>query len=262
MNKGSKDNSFWNDKAKYWAENIRKGMDVYRDLYSLPAFVAFIGDIQGKKILDVGCGEGYNTRIFAQKGAKVIGIDLSKEMIQLAQEEEKKTNLNIEYFASSWTDLSQFDAEFDIVLSTMALMDGPGYEQALKEFYKVLKPSGELFFSITHPCFLTPGYVTLKDINGASTHRVINNYTKEGPWEFTWQLSERADKSDARSVSSTSYHRMLSTYINQLLKAGFILKEISEPLPSEKACEQNPRLKSARDVAPPVLFVHGIKSSA
>ena len=49
---------------------------------------------------------------------------------------------------------------------------------------------------------------------------------------------------------------MLSTYINHLLEAGFTLKEIREPLPSEKACEQNPRLKVARDVAPSFLFVH------
>jgi ubiquinone/menaquinone biosynthesis C-methylase UbiE len=256
MAKEMKDDGFWNKKAEFWSQNVREGMDVFRDLYSLPAFLAFIGDIRGKKVLDVGCGEGYNTRIFAEQGADVVGIDLSKEMIQLAQEEEKKTNLGIQYFAASWTDLSLFKNEFDIILSTMALMDGPGYEQALKEFHRVLKPGGDLFFSITHPCFLPPGYSKLTDENGMATHRVINNYSKEGPWEFTWQLSKKADKSDARSVTATSYHRMLSTYINNLLAAGFTLKEIGEPLPSEKACEQNPRLKVARDVAPSFLFVH------
>jgi len=259
MTKGSKGEGFWNNKAEFWAQFVREGMDVFRDLYSLPAFLGFIGDIHGKKVLDVGCGEGYNSRIFARQGAKVVGVDISKEMIQLAQEEEKKTKLGIQYFTASWTDLSLFKNKFDVVLSTLALMDGPSYEDALKEFYRVLKPSGDLFFSVTHPCFLPPGYVNLKDINGVSTHRVINNYSKEGPWEFTWQLSKKADKSDARSVTSTSYHRMLSTYVNHLLKAGFSLKEIREPLPSEKACEQNPRLKIARDVAPLFLFVHATK---
>ena len=260
MNNESKDNGFWNNKAELWAQSLREGMDVFRDLYSLPAFLAFIGDIRGKRVLDIGCGEGYNTRIFAQQGAKVTGVDLSKEMIQLAQEEEKRTKLGIQYFNASWTDLSLLKTEFDVVLSTMALMDGPGYEDALKEFYRVLKIDGNLFFSVTHPCFLPPGYVNLKDVNGIATHRVINRYPKEGPWEFTWQLSKNSDKSDSRSVTATSYHRMLSTYINHLLKAGFVLKKIEEPLPSEKACDHNPRLKIARDVAPSFLFVHAAKS--
>ena len=103
MTKGSKGEGFWNNKAEFWAQFVREGMDVFRDLYSLPAFLGFIGDIHGKKVLDVGCGEGYNSRIFARQGAKVVGVDISKEMIQLAQEEEKKTKLGIQYFTASWT---------------------------------------------------------------------------------------------------------------------------------------------------------------
>ena len=257
MNKAAKDDSFWNSGAEDWAQNVRAGKDVFRNLYSLPAFLGFIGELRGKKVLDVGCGEGYNTRIFAQQGARAVGVDLSKEMIRLAQEEERKTNLGIQYFNASWTDLSLLKDEFDVVLSTLALMDGPGYEEALREMYRALKPGGDLFFSVIHPCFLPPGYTNLKDMNGVSTHRVINNYFKEGPWEFTWHLY--ADKSDSRSITSTSYHRTLSTYINSLLKAGFILKEIGEPVPSEEACEQNSRLKIARDAAPSFLFVHAAK---
>lgn len=261
MHKKSSFNNFWNDKAQDWAKNIREGMDVFRDLYSLPAFIHFIGDIRDKKVLDVGCGEGYNTRMFAKLGAKVVGVDVSKEMIQLAQEEEKKTNLGIQYFNASWTNLSSFDnASFDIVISTMALMDGPGYEEALGEFHRLLKSRGKLFISITHPCFLPPGYSKLKDEKGETTHRVITNYFDEGPWEFKWELSKIADKSDARSVTSLSYHRMLSTYINHLIDAGFALKEISEPRATEEACKQNPRLKVGRYVAPSFLFLHAIKN--
>ncbi len=250
---------FWHDRAECWAQSIREGMDVFRDLYSLPAFLDFVGPIRGKRVLDIGCGEGYNTRFFAQRGAQVVGVDLSKEMIRLAQEEENKTKLGIRYFNASWTDLSIFEEEFDIILSTMALMDGPGYEEALKEFYRVLKNDGALFFSVSHPCFLPPGYVNLKDTCGISTHKVINNYPKEGPWEFTWQLSKNANKSDSQTVTSISYHRTLSTYINHLLQTGFILKKIDEPLPSEEACKQNSRLKIARDVAPSFLFIHATK---
>jgi ubiquinone/menaquinone biosynthesis C-methylase UbiE len=223
--------------------------------------LTFIGDIKGKKVLDVGCGEGNNTRTFAKKGANIVGVDLSKKMLQIAQDEEEKKPLGIKYYHASWSDLSLFNNEsFALVLSTMAFMDGPGYEEALQEFYRVLKPEGELFFSILHPCFCTPGHSSLKDEHGVCTHKVVSNYFKEGPWEFTWTLSKEADQSDALSFTSMSYHRTLSTYINSLLKVGFALKEIQEPRSSAKACERNSRLKSARDVVAPFLFVRAKKS--
>ena len=248
---------YWNNQAEFWTESIRGGKDVFRDLFNLPAFLEFAGDIKGKRVLDVGCGEGSNTRVFAKLGARVTGVDVSTNMIRLAQEKENNHSLGIDYRVASWTDLSLFkDESFDIILSTMALMDGPGYEVALQEFYRVLKNVGVLFFSITHPCFLTPGYTKLLDEHGVCTHRVVSNYFKEGPWEFTWDLSKKPDKSDAQKVTSMSYHRTLSTYINNLLAAGFILKEIREPQPSDEVCEKNPRLKAARDVAPPFLFLH------
>ncbi len=261
MNEASKKCiEYWDTQAETWAKTIHEGKDVFADLFSVPAFVEFIGDIKGKLALDIGCGEGRNTRKFAKLGAHIIGIDASENMIRFAQEEEKKDPLGIEYRVASWSNLVALKNErFDIVLSTMALMDGPGYETALREFCRVLKPGGELFFSILHPCFLTPGYTKLTDKYGVCTHRVVSNYFKEGPWKFTWSMSKKTDKSDAQNFTSLSYHRTLSTYLNNIIAAGFTLKEIKEPCPSNEACEQNPRLKIARDVAPSFLFIHAIK---
>jgi ubiquinone/menaquinone biosynthesis C-methylase UbiE len=136
-------------------------MDIFRDSYSLPAFLSFMGDVKGKKLLDIGCGEGYNTRFFAKLGAKIVGVDISEEMIQLAQ--EKENPLGIQYLKASWSDLCIVESgSFDVVVSTMALMDGDGYEAALKEFHRVLQTNGSLFFSVLHPCFLPPGYSNVK----------------------------------------------------------------------------------------------------
>lgn len=223
----------WDNQADFWTKNICNGMDVFADLYNIPAFMSFIGNIKNKLVLDVGCGEGKNTRNFARFGARVIGIDASENMLRHAQKEETKRPLGIEYKKVSWSSLSSLfkNASFDIVVSTMALMYGPGYEEALQEFYRVLKSKGELFFSIIHPCFLPPGYINLTNKHGIPTHRVISNYFKEGPWKFTWSMSKNADKSDAQDFTSLSYHRTLSTYINNLITAGFVLKQIEEPCP-------------------------------
>ncbi len=256
----NKQKDHWDKQAEFWAQEVRSGKDVYRDLFNNPAFFKFVGDIKGKRVLDAGCGEGYNTRLFAQQGAHITGIDLSENMIRLAQEEEKQNPLGIDYNVASFTDLSIFeDNSFDTVLSTMALMDGPGYEQALQEFYRVLKPGGSLFFSLHHPCFSPPHYTWIKNERGEKIKIVSSGYFEEGPWEMRFALTKKTDKSDTQELVQTRYHRTLSTYINQLMQVGFVLKKIQEPVPTQEACKKSVLLKKARDVVAMFLYVHGIK---
>ena len=138
---------YWDENADLWAEYVRKGWDAYREYLNNPAFLKFIGDLNGKTVLDAGCGEGYNTRILAKSGAQVVGVDISQRMIELARQEEKREPLGIGYGVASFSKLSLFDdASFDTVVSFMAMTDGPDYEGALKEIFGVLRKKGELFF--------------------------------------------------------------------------------------------------------------------
>lgn len=150
---------YWDKNASTWSAQVRKGWDAYREYLNNPAFLKFIGNLRGKKVLDAGCGEGYNTRIFARRGALMVGIDISNKMIAFARKMEKKKPLGIRYERASFTNLSLFaDNTFDAIVSTMAIMDSPNYQGAIKEFYRILRPGGELFFSISHPCFMTKGF--------------------------------------------------------------------------------------------------------
>jgi 2-polyprenyl-3-methyl-5-hydroxy-6-metoxy-1,4-benzoquinol methylase len=107
------------------------------------AFLEFIGDLRGRRVLDAGCGEGYNTRILARPGARMTGVDLSERMIALARDEERREPLGIEYTPTSYTDLGMFaDASFDAVVSFMALMDGPRFDLAMREAFRVPGLSG------------------------------------------------------------------------------------------------------------------------
>ena len=75
----------WDDNADVWTEHVRKGWDSYREHLNNPAFLKLIGNLNGKTVLDAGCGEGYNTRIFARMGAKMTGIDVSPRLIEHAR---------------------------------------------------------------------------------------------------------------------------------------------------------------------------------
>jgi 2-polyprenyl-3-methyl-5-hydroxy-6-metoxy-1,4-benzoquinol methylase len=76
---------YWDDNAAGWAEQVRSRMDIAREYHNNPAFLAFLGDLEGRQVPDAGCGEGHNTRILARRGARMTGIDISERMIELAR---------------------------------------------------------------------------------------------------------------------------------------------------------------------------------
>ena len=71
---------YWDNNANLWADHVRKGWDTYREYFNNPALFEFMGGLSGKTVLDVGCGEGYNTRLLARSGARMTGVGISERM--------------------------------------------------------------------------------------------------------------------------------------------------------------------------------------
>ena len=94
---------YWDENAAGWAEQVRRGADVAREWLNNPAFLAFVGDLRGKRVLDAGCGEGYNTRILARRGTRMTGVDISERMITLARDEERREPVGIDFTRASYT---------------------------------------------------------------------------------------------------------------------------------------------------------------
>lgn len=80
--------SRWHGNADVWSRHVRAGYDTFRDHLNNPAFFALIGDIEGMVALDAGCGEGYNTRLLARRGARMTGVDIAEGMIEQARAAE------------------------------------------------------------------------------------------------------------------------------------------------------------------------------
>jgi ubiquinone/menaquinone biosynthesis C-methylase UbiE len=119
----------WNDAAESWVDFVRKGKDYYRDELNNPATFKLIGDVKGRLVLDLACGEGYNTRILARKGAKTTGVDFSEKMIELAKREESKEKLRITYYVSDAADMKELSSScFDLATCFMSLQDIERYK--------------------------------------------------------------------------------------------------------------------------------------
>ena len=253
----------WDQNADLWAEQVRKGWDYYREHFNNPAFLRFIGDLGGKVVLDAGCGEGYNTRLLAKGGARMTGVDISQKMIDLARQEEEREPLGIRYEVASFSHLSLFDDEsFDVVVSSMALMDGPDLGGASREILRVLRPRGELIFSISHPCFMTKGYGWLEDENGYAEKLTVAGYFVDQPYVEHWRFKGGPAPKDARPFAVPVFPRTLSEYVNTLVSTGFALEELEEPRPSEEACKGHPWLRRWRDHATLFLYVRAVKPPA
>lgn len=257
----------WQDNADSWTVLSRLGYDICRDGLNLPAFLRILPPVKGLRGLDIGCGEGTNTRAVARLGAKMTAIDPSSRFVDHARsyqsEDNSKPGSNgssseIEYHVQSATELTFEDNSFDFAMSTMVLMDIPDLEAVLKEVHRVLKPGGFFQFSIVHPCFSTPE-IEWQEEEGAdgqiNRRLMVSKYFEEGAYLEEWTFSSLPKhlSEDHQEFKVAHYHRTLSTWLNSLVKAGFHLEESHEPCPDAKTIEKYPELARPATVA---WFLH------
>ena len=161
--------------------------------------------INEKRVIDLGCGEGSNTRRFARLGGRMVGIDLSGEFIARARQKEAEDPLGVEYYVGSFGDLACFaDGQFDCALSTMALMDGPDFGAAMPGNHRVLKPGGTLCFSVLHPCFVTPAIRWVRDEQGAHLGLQVGRYFDQTPFVERWQFQQAPRPGVGRALRSAA----------------------------------------------------------
>lgn len=239
----------WDEAAESWVDFVRQGKDYYRDELNTPAILRLIEDVKGQLVLDLACGEGYSTRILAKKGAKVVGVDFSTKLVQLARIEEEKEKLGIDYHIADATDLSRFPSKyFDLVTCFMALHDIKEYERTVSEVSRVLKERGRFVFSIPHPCF---------EMVSDKGKRVSTNQRYFGAAEdhIHWKM-ERLLK----PFETTGFHRTLTDYFNVFHKNKLLVRRLVEPQPTKQGIEKYPPLKEVL-LRPHSLIIEAVKES-
>ena len=106
-----------------------------------------IPDVSKKKVLCIGCGTGEEVEYLRNKGAKVIGIDISSKMIDIAKQNILGSNLRV----MDMEHLDFKDCSFDFVYSSLAIHYLRDWTKVLSEIRRVLKDHCEFLFSINHP---------------------------------------------------------------------------------------------------------------
>jgi ubiquinone/menaquinone biosynthesis C-methylase UbiE len=247
---------FWNANADTWTKLSRAGFDVYRDYLNTPAFFDMLPDVNGLSGLDIGCGEGHNTRLLAQRRALVTAIDISEVFIAHAKESEEQEPLGIDYRVASAVELPFADATFDFATGFMSFMDIGETDRALAEAYRVLKPGGFLQFSISHPCFDTPHRRNLRDESGMTYAIEVGSYFRKLDGEITeWLFGATPPemKQGLSKFKTPRFTRTVSQWLNLLIDTGLRLERIEEPRPSDDTVRACPDLQDAQIVS---YFLH------
>lgn len=246
----------WDALAEKWVERYSEQGDLNREHVIDPAMLRMLGPVNHLSVLDAGCGCGYLSRLLAKKGAKVVGVDISKKLIKIAKQKESEKPLGVKHYVCSLSNLEMLqDETFDIAVSNLVLMDVTDLNKAMKELHRVLKKNGKLVFSIMHPCFSSPPihgwFREPRDSQREEDwlHWKVDRYFERGM--ETWQLYD--------CPATYSFHRPLSDYMETLFANDFIITNFEEPVPSKKAIREHHRELNDSERIPWFLIIGATK---
>ena len=254
--KASEAGAFWERNAETWTRHVRAGYDIYRDALNAPTFLDMLPPVDGRRGLDLGCGEGANTRHLARRGARMDGIDIAPTFIRHAQEAEAAKPLGIDYRFGDGTALPFPGAQFDFATAFMSLMDMPFQDKALAEAARVLKRGGFLQFSILHPCFAPPYRKVLRDDAGNIRALEVGRYFDGVDGEIeTWRFGAAPahEKAKVEPFRVPRFHRTLSEWLAMIVAAGLTIEHMAEPTIDAERAQREPYLADTL-IAP--LFLH------
>lgn len=245
--------AIWDANAPDWIELSRAGFDVYRDLVNTPAFLALLPPVEGLRCLDLGCGEGHNTRLLAARGARVVGLDISEVFVDAAR---TVPDGGVRYVVADGTTLPFAPASFDAATAFMSLMDVADPEGVLGELGRVVRPGGLLQFSVVHPATSTPVRRWVEDEAGERQALAIGGYFYQGPVHERWTFGAAPPelRADRRPFEITYARRTLAGWLNAVLACGFAIEAIDEPRADEATAAAHPQVADTR-VAPYFLIV-------
>jgi ubiquinone/menaquinone biosynthesis C-methylase UbiE len=225
----------WNTIAKDYQSSVRISLD---DIHYGPISpgekeLKLLGEVEGKDILEIGCGGGQNAITLAKWGAKSVGLDISEEQIKYAKILANEQRVKVSFNVGSMENMTMFsDESFDIVLSSCAIGYSENYGQTFHEAFRVLRRGGLFVFCVVHPI--------------ANRGRAVR-YGKRRLWGLGNYFDRRrrtwAWKFDKCSAKFYGYHRTFQDYFNSIVSAGFIVVKVlePEPFPLDKMTEEEKR---------------------
>lgn len=205
----------------------------YNALYERPAVIRLLGDVAGKRVLDVGCGSGILSQHLVDRGAEVLGFDASSAMIEIATERGLRgAEFRVADLGEPLTFLP--DASFDLAVGSLVMHYLEDWVSPLRELRRVLRDGEALVLSTHHPA--------------ADVH-----LSREGNYFATEYLHDEWHLGET-TFEVHFWRRPLCAMFASFADAGFTAEILQEPMPVEACRTAAPRDWAQLTTTPAFIF--------
>lgn len=175
-----------------------------------------LGDVGGKRVLEVGCGAASCSRWLAHRGAEAVALDISAGMLRHARDGNDDSGIDVPLVQASADVLPFADASFDLACSAFGGVPFVADSGAvMNEVARVLRPGGRWVFAVTHPMRWA-----FPDDPGPEGLTVDRSYFDRSPYV---EVDHRG------RATYVEHHRTLGDYVRQIASAGMRLVDLVEP---------------------------------
>ena len=175
-----------------------------------------LGDVTGRRVLEVGCGGAQCSRWLLTAGAHPVAFDISAGQLEQAQLLAERTGLAVPLVQADAQQLPFKDASFDLVCSAYGAVPFTAASDAvMREVARVLRPGGRWVFSTTHPfrwCF--------RDDPGRAGLTVVSSY---------FDRRSYVEEDETGRATYVEHHRTIGDRVREIVAAGLMLEDIVEP---------------------------------
>ncbi len=219
--------------SEYTADNDD---GVFNSLYERPAMLKLLGDVDGLRVLDMGCGAGQLSGALVDQGAAVTGIDVSPGMIDIARD---RLGDVATFKVADLSDSLELEPDsFDLVVASLVMHYIEDWVPVLNEVRRVLTDKGVFVFSTHHPAM------------DWKLHSRNDYFAKKQSTE-TWMKG-------GRPFDVTTWRRPLREMSNEIRSAGFVIDALDEPAPAQQLAIADPATNEYLMTHPHFLFVRAL----
>jgi SAM-dependent methyltransferase len=193
------------------AENFEEhaSQNLYNAYYDRPAVLSLLPSVEGQRVLDIGCGPGLYVEWLIEHGARVVGIDISREMVERARQRVKDGALFYQHDIAQPLTFAR-DASFDIAIAPLMIHYVTDRVSMLQEVARVLTIDGCLVLSTQHP---------------------FADWQRHGGSYFATELVEDTWRREQRNFQMPFWRVSLTTLCDEFSQAGFYIDRLLEPQP-------------------------------
>src|SRR3954466_2353142 len=174
-----------------------------------------LGEVKGKRVLELGCGGGQCSIAFAKQGATAIGVDFSAEQLAFARRLTERENVRVELHQADLADLAFVRADsIDVAFSAYAFGFVEDLSRVFRQVHRVLKPNAPLVFSLPHPAY------DMIDDDAEEPLLIRRSYFDRSPIDYEWN-----------GIQFTDFHHTIAALYMSLHRASFLVDVMIEPEP-------------------------------